>query len=376
MTSVLDVKGHTNLNAICPYFTMFPLSFPLGILERHSHPQQVVLDPFCGRGTANYAARLMGLYSVGIDASPVAVAATKAKLTTATPDEIVAEAKNLLSRKERDIDIPEGEFWELAYHRDTLRALCVLRNAMLSGLSDDRIGAALSGIILGGLHGPLRKDGSSSYFSNQCPRTYGPKPRYAVKFWKSHDLRPPKINVLQVIKERAERFYFFQQPEISGDVIHGDSREKNSFSVFASLQRKADWIITSPPYYGLKTYLPDQWLRNWFLGGAAEVDYSSSGQLSHNSLADFEADLRKVWNNAGLVSAQGARLVIRFGAIRDRKIRNPTDVIKRSLKQTPWRIVTARNAGTASSGKRQAITFQEQSEDALMEFDVWAVYEG
>src|SRR5687768_1933571 len=38
------------LNALCPYFTMFPLDFPLRALGR-AKPGDRVLDPFCGRGT-------------------------------------------------------------------------------------------------------------------------------------------------------------------------------------------------------------------------------------------------------------------------------------------------------------------------------------
>jgi DNA methylase len=54
------------LNAICPYYTMFPLDFPLQQLA--TKPDAVrILDPFCGRGTTLYAARLVGLPSVGID---------------------------------------------------------------------------------------------------------------------------------------------------------------------------------------------------------------------------------------------------------------------------------------------------------------------
>jgi hypothetical protein len=44
-------KLATALNAVCPYYTMFPLEFPLGVLTRRSRPKQWVLDPFCGRGT-------------------------------------------------------------------------------------------------------------------------------------------------------------------------------------------------------------------------------------------------------------------------------------------------------------------------------------
>jgi hypothetical protein len=62
------------LNALCPYYTMYPLDFPLRVLANRIRPQEWVLDPFCGRGTTNFAARLVGLSSVGIDSSPIAVA--------------------------------------------------------------------------------------------------------------------------------------------------------------------------------------------------------------------------------------------------------------------------------------------------------------
>ena len=83
MTSRELTEPRHSLNAVCPYFTMFPLSFPLWALK-HASPRAVVLDPFCGRGTSNYAARYLGLRSYGIDTSPVAVAIAKAKLADAT----------------------------------------------------------------------------------------------------------------------------------------------------------------------------------------------------------------------------------------------------------------------------------------------------
>ncbi len=61
------------LNAVCPYYTMFPLDFPLGQLKLYPGARRI-LDPFCGRGTTLYAARLTGRQAVGIDVNPVAVA--------------------------------------------------------------------------------------------------------------------------------------------------------------------------------------------------------------------------------------------------------------------------------------------------------------
>lgn len=71
------------LNTICPYYTMYPLQFPLRVL-RDAQPKKWVLDPFCGRGTTNFAARLLGMNTVGFDTSPIAVAIASAKLLAHT----------------------------------------------------------------------------------------------------------------------------------------------------------------------------------------------------------------------------------------------------------------------------------------------------
>ncbi len=76
---------------------MFPLDFPLGILRGHAKPDDRVLDPFCGRGTTNFAARLAGLDSLGLDSSPIAVAITASKLVATTIEEILEEAEEALT---------------------------------------------------------------------------------------------------------------------------------------------------------------------------------------------------------------------------------------------------------------------------------------
>ena len=37
------------LNAVCPYYTMYPLDFPLRVLKEHGDEGDWVIDPFCGR---------------------------------------------------------------------------------------------------------------------------------------------------------------------------------------------------------------------------------------------------------------------------------------------------------------------------------------
>ena len=354
------------LNGICPYFTMFPLSFPVRVLEREKRKQVTVIDPFCGRGTTLYAARLREFHAMGVDSNPTAVAISEAKLANTSPGAILRAYDEIMEDDIRS-RAPSGEFWKLAFNEETLRDLSHLRASLLRDCGS-AARRALRGILLGALHGSRTK-GTPSYISNQMPRTFAPKPDYAVGYWRRRELLPPEADIRKIVERRAYRFFGSRSAWAKGRVVLGDSREATS-SEKAACEAKADWVITSPPYYGMRTYLTDQWLRWWLVGGPSRPDYGAEGQVSHQSPEDFADDLKKVWQNMGKVCRDGAHLVIRFGSINDRAA-DPLDIIKASLQGTSWRVTTIQPAGTAADGKRQADHFVT-AESAPPEYDIWA----
>jgi hypothetical protein len=306
--------------------------------------------------------------TVAVDSSPVAVAATAAKLTrgTVTEAHVAALARSLL-RSRRTVEMPRGRFWKLAYDKRVLESLCLLRD----GLRGDKSDAArvLRALVLGALHGPMRKDGSSSYFSNQCPRTFGPKPNYAVRFWTERDLKPPRVNVMDIIQARAAKLLAHDMAPVRARVARADSRTV-SWSKLLNDMGTVDWIITSPPYYGLRTYRPDQWLREWFLDGADVVEYLADDQLSHASPEAFATDMGLVLDRLVPYCSRKARLVIRIGSINDRPV-DAMKITRAALRETGWRIDRVRNAGLASAGRRQLESFATTFQPARAEYDVW-----
>lgn len=340
------------LNAICPYYTMFPLEFPmklLGDLNRNA----VVLDVFCGRGTTNYAARVKGLTSYGLDVSPVATAIAKAKLSSATADSV----KILLDKILTDFKpkrLPTGDFWELCFHQETLKQICAVREGLLS-LSESDTSVTLRALMLGCLHGPRNHNKkNASYFSNQMPRTFSAKPDYAVSYWKRNRLKPWKIDIRKVLLKKskiaiASNYY---APVSPGNIFNEDSANIDFQKLFSD---KVNIVITSPPYYGMRTYDQDQWLRNWFLGGPSKVDYSYSSSISHSSPEDFSKSLAKVWSNIYQVAADDLKMVIRFGALRSRNI-DTEAILENSLTESckEWKIYYRREVGTSNNGRRQA----------------------
>jgi hypothetical protein len=355
------------LNAICPYFTMFPVEYPLNILEAAS-PGDRVLDPFCGRGTTLYAARLKGLYALGIDSSPVATAISSAKLQNCTPEDILERCRLALKRPGRPPKIPAGMFWRRCYHTETLENICKLRSYFLLHENNlDHIDIALRALVLGAMHGPQNK-GTPSYLSNQMPRTYATKPAAAVRFWKKHGQKPRRIDMLELVKRRAAWFFSDTATSLAGGrVIQADSRTFDR----RLIRSEFNWVVTSPPYPGMRTYVADQWIRNWFLGGPESVDYQESQQLGSGTGVKFATDLASVWKRIDPVCASGAQIHIRIGSLPSLKD-DPRQLTRDSVRsaQVRWRFVDARSAGAASRGRRQAHQFLSAPVKAIREYDI------
>ena len=359
------VPGST-INAICPYYTMFPLSFPLRVMRNRPVGHGWIADPFCGRGTTNLAARLNGVPTFGMDSSPIAVAIAEAKLCDTTVGRIEMAAQHILGEDDAPTDIPKGRFWRQMYHKDVLQAICKLRNAFLRDCRSDAR-KVLRAIILGALHGPLTK-AVASHLSNQSPRTYAPKPSYALRFWENQGLRPPKVDVLDVVRLRAQRFLAEGPDRVDGIIRLGDSRSSDDYPKI-----KIGLVITSPPYYGMRTYIPDQWLRAWFLGGPSAVDYQHPHrEIQHTSPMAFAGELRCVWKALAVRATDDARLVVRFGSINDRVVDHIV-LFKESLKESGWSLRTIVEAGDANTGKRQANQFRLNDSSPRPEHDFYAV---
>ena len=288
-----------SLNSICPYLTIFPLEFPIHHLKNIKNGW--VFDPFCGRGTTLFAARMLGLSAIGMDVNPVAVAISRAKLANSTPKRIVSLAEKLLISKPDSA--PEGKFWRLAFHPETLDHILRLKQG-LAHLKGETA-TALRAIILGALHGRVPK----------------------VRFWLKRHLSPKKAPVLDIIKERAIRYFGSSLPKGRGKVFTKDAQTPVKFPI------KFDAIICSPPYFGMNSYLADQWLRNWFLGGADKPIHIDPKQISMGTQEKFIKNLSKVWNNVAHCAKPSAPLIIRFGSLPAKKS-DPEAMIVTSMKET------------------------------------------
>lgn len=100
----------------------YPTQKPLALLERivtaSSDPGDVVLDPFCGCGTAIAAAQKLGRQWIGIDITHLSIALQKYRLTDMFPDiqfKIVGEPEDLgAARQLASEDRYQFQWWALS----------------------------------------------------------------------------------------------------------------------------------------------------------------------------------------------------------------------------------------------------------------------
>jgi hypothetical protein len=123
----------------------------------------------------------------------------------------------------------------------------------------------------------------------------------------------------------------------------------------------------------MRSYVPDQWLRSWFLGGESDVTYTREGQVPHASEDAFTKGLAQVWKNVARVVEPRARMVIRFGALPS-AAKDPVALLRRSLREADagWKIATVKSAGRASYGKRQSEQFGRSPGNDVDEIDLYA----
>jgi hypothetical protein len=292
---------------------MFPEEFVAKQVEAYTKEGDYVFDPFCGRGTTILQSLLMGRNSAGTDVNPVAYCISNAKARIPAESDVIGrleELELLFASKQSEIDedvFDLPEFFCYAFHADTLRSLLFLRNALDWRNGDvDRFVAALT---LGSLHGEMDK--SSSYFSNQMPRTISTKPRYSVRYWRRHRLNPPQRKVFDLLRAKAMYRLGGELPTRRGAVSLCDARD--SGEMFQDLQGRVRLIVTSPPYLNVTRYEEDQWLRLWFLGFESKPTYRKvSRDDRHSSEANYWDFLTEAWEGIAPLLGRSAMFVCRL----------------------------------------------------------------
>lgn len=291
ITPWADKSDSDPLHSLCSYLGAFPPSLARYFIKYFTDENDLIFDPFSGRGTTILESRILNRNSFGSDLNPIALALSKAKSHHIKKKELIDRIIELESDYDYALYLPESEAQsdeiQLIFHQGTIAQLCYLKDILLT--SSTKVDQFLIGAILGIMHGGERKDGSSGYLSISMPNTFSMSPEYVRRFVQTKELSRLNRNVFDILKEKVERvFNKHKSPKTESLIIECDAKNISQSKELEKYHGKVDLILTSPPYLGIVNYAKQNWIRSWFLDSdPMEISEKLDDDLNINQWVQF-----------------------------------------------------------------------------------------
>lgn len=290
-----------------PYYAMFPIRFAQDAIDRFTDPGDLVLDPFCGRGTAPYAAMVAGRDALACEINPVAWVYAATKTAPAPdPEAVKRRIRDIADSIKSEDREPRSEFQTLAFCGTVLGFLHAARRELRWRYdATDRTVAAL---ILHYLHSKIPQG-----LSNQMRHCRAMSPNYCVRWWNSNGYEtPPEVDPVGFLNSRVDWRYRKGIPERSHSngvtVVLGDSATD-----LEPTTAPARLVVTSPPYSAVTDYKADSWLRLWALGEGPALPKWDTKQ-KYVDLAAYGTMLRQVFTATARITHPDAAWLVRCDA--------------------------------------------------------------
>jgi len=305
------------------YRACFKPQLPAFFIDRLTGKEDIVYDPFMGRGTTPLEAALKGRIPYGCDINPLSERLLLPRLTPPTLSEIQERLESL--NWDYKGEIPEDLL--VFYHPDTLRSICALRDYLIKRESKGKLDHIDGWIRLVAIN---RLTGHSVGFFS----VYSLPPNQAVSVQSQKRINerrnqtPPPRDVPAIILKKSKALL----KGLTADEIkclHDVSDQSKSIIALADqteaiASSSVSLVVTSPPFLDVVDYATDNWLRCWFIGlDAKALNISVSGKLSK-----WEETMTSVFVELARVLKPGGHIAFEVGEVRKGKIKLEESVLR------------------------------------------------
>lgn len=263
-----------SLHYVLGYYASFRPELPNHFVQRYSRKGDIVLDPFCGRGTTALEANLLGRIAYSSDRNPLASVITSAKTFPVGLDEVVLRLNEI--DFSRPVDLSDYQSGLAAfYHPNTFRELLHLKSFLSN--KRDRVNRFIELLAISRLHGH-----TSGYFSvytaPQRALTPSRQLQMNLRRRETPEYRAvvPRIirRAAQVLQDGFSRDFF--QAASKNVVQTADAR---NLSYVPS--QSVDLVLGAPPLPDSYCYEHEQWLENWFLDARPRGELYRGADLAY-----------------------------------------------------------------------------------------------
>jgi DNA methylase len=289
------------------YRACFKAQLPEFFIERLTKPNDVVYDPFMGRGTTPVQASLMGRIPFGNDVNPLSKMLTRPRLRA-------PELTNIRSALQ-SIDWSKGEIERedlfAFYHPKTLRKLEALRAWLKLQIeptdpNPNMVADWIRMVAINRLSGH-----SPGFFSGRSmPPNQAVSVKSQIKINEKLGINPPERDVAEIIYKKSRTLFSDGHPPIAGTInlISGSADSSGAIA-----DETVDLVVTSPPFLDIVQYASDNWLRCWFAG----IEPDSIEISMCKTETEWCAMVRKTLAELCRVLKSGAHIAFEVGEVRN-----------------------------------------------------------
>ncbi len=311
------------------YRACFKPQLPAFFIELLTNGEDIVYDPFSGRGTTALQAALMGRIAYANDINPLSRILAGPRMN---PPELKIVEKRLSqivfkNRVKTDLDL------SMFYHPDTLKEILSIRAYLAqkweSG-DEDRIDAWIRMVATNRLSGH-----SPGFFSvYTLPPNQSASPAGQIKINLKRQQKPEYRNVTKIIlKKSAQLLNRITEQEWENLENYGKSAcffSTDARFTHAIPKESVRLTVTSPPFLNIVNYSADNWLRCWFNG----IDHQNvAGQITMSrTLEQWEKVMGDVFHELFRITATGGWVAFEVGELRRGTVQLEKSVIPLGLK--------------------------------------------
>ncbi len=298
------------------YRACYKPQLPRFFIERLTEPDEIVYDPFMGRGTTVIEAGLLGRVPCGCDINPLSAALTRPRLHPPRLEQVTQRLREIDFSTVKEM----REDLLVFYHPETLREICALKNYLLerkqagqSDYIDDWIGMVAVNRLTG--HSP-------GFFSVY---TLPPNQAVSVKAQKQINeawgQEPPRRHVAEIISKKSRQLLSDCGAGLRRvlSAVRGQAQLLTQHSAVTPqiASGSVSLVVTSPPFLDIVDYAADNWLRCWFIG----VDPSSVRLTVPRQLEQWQRAITDVLRESHRILRWGGHVAFEVGEVRGGKIK-------------------------------------------------------
>lgn len=307
------------------YRACFKPQLPHFFIEKFTKEQDIVYDPFTGRGTTIIEAALMNRNVVSNDINPLSTIFTKGRLYIPELTELKnrLEGIQIKSNLENDIDLT------MFYEENTLNEILSFRKYFLEKKIDnsfDELDLWIQMVATNRLTGH-----SKGFFSvYTLPPNQAVTQERQIKINGKMNQVPEYRNVKEIIIKKSKSL--IKDVNQNQKNILNEIRNKSQFynvDAGETTQISDETIqltVTSPPFLDVVQYAADNWLRCWF--NNIDVKNIENKITMSKTIEDWNAKMLKVFNELYRITKKNGFVAFEVGEVRNGKIRLDEHVIK------------------------------------------------